>query len=133
MKNIARQILRNIFGKSIEVIDLKLAFHKDANIYGQHGTLRASHVTQGIKDQDVRFVFIGTSVPPALTPRIFEYVWEEARAQGYVPTALTAYGEVLATAKGIEPAELLSAARRAAEQGGNDMSKVDNVSALNPV
>jgi hypothetical protein len=129
--NIARQIARNLFGKSIEVVDLKIAFHKDANIYGEHGTLRASHVTQGLKDQDVRFVFIGTTEPPALTPRIFEYIWEEARAQGYVPTALSSYGNVLATATNIKPAALISAERQVAERG-DVMTKVDNVAALTP-
>jgi hypothetical protein len=131
MKNIARQIARNLLGKSIEVVDLKIAFHKDANIYGEHGTLRASHVTQGLKDQDVRFVFIGTTEPPALTPRIFEYIWEEARAQGFIPTALTGYGKVLATATNIKPAQLISEERRVAERG-DVLTKVDNIAALAP-
>lgn len=130
MKNIARAIARKVFGKSIEVVDLEIKFHKEANIYGQHGTLRASHVTQNIKDSDVRFVFVGLSVPPALTPLIFEYIWEEARAQGFVPTALTGYGQVLDTDKNVPTTALLSAERQAAENGHHDLSKVDNVAAL---
>lgn len=132
MKNIARQIARHFLGKSIEVVDLKIAFHKEANIYGEHGTLRVSHITQGLRDQDVRFAFIGVSTPPALTPLIFEYIWEEARAKGYIPSALTGYGSVLVTTADVKPVELISAARQAAENGHNDLSKVNNVAALSP-
>lgn len=83
---------RNIFGSSIEVIDLKIAFHKDANPFGTHGILKADHVDQKLKDHPVRFVFIGASKPPVLTPRILSYLWEEARAQGYQPQSLESYG-----------------------------------------
>lgn len=96
-----RNILRSIRGKSFEIIDLKMAFHKDANLYGHHGHLRASHVAQNLKDAQVRFVFIGLSSPPPMTPRIMEYIWEEAKAQGYIPHELTTYGHVLEATTGM--------------------------------
>lgn len=99
--SVARSIARRIFGRSIEVIDLEIAFHKEANPYGSHGTLIATHVGQGLKNAPVRFVFIGMSEPPALTPRIAEYIWEEARAQGYMPSAIQTYGSVLETSKSL--------------------------------
>lgn len=91
------KILAAIFGKSYQVIDLKLAFHKDANLYGHHGYLLASHRAQKLEDTAIRFVFIGLTHPPVMTPRIMEYVWEEARSQGYIPHALVSYGNVLQT------------------------------------
>lgn len=113
--SIARTIARRVFGKSIQVNDLKIAFHKEANLYGTHGLLTASHVDQGLKNVPVRFVFVGMSEPPAMTPVIVDYIWEEAKAQGYVPHALSAYGLVLATHTGLAPRDLISQERRQAE------------------
>jgi hypothetical protein len=93
--SVFRNLAKKLFGKSIEVIDLDVRFHKEANHFGHHGTLRASHVAQNLKDHEVRFVFVGVSTPPPMTPLIVDHIWEEAKAQGYVPHAILTYGEVL--------------------------------------
>lgn len=137
IKNIARQIARNIFGRSIEVVDLPIKFHKDANYYGTHGKLQGNSVEHNLKDAEIRFVFPGMSTPPALTPRIMEYIWEEARAAGFVPTKLINYGQVIPTERELEARAAVSAARIAAERAGKPATagamdpKVNNVAALN--
>ena len=113
--SVARAIARRLFGRSIEVLDLEIAFHKEANHYGTHGVIIASHKDHGLKNQSVRFVFIGMSEPPAMTPRIIEYIWEEARAQGFVPTAIQSYGSVLNTHAGLPSRALIRHQLRQAE------------------
>lgn len=108
-----RNAARRFFGKSIEIIDLEIKLHKEANLYGRHGTLIASHVEQKLQNYPVRFVFKGLSSPPALTPRILDFIWEEAKAQGYVPHRLENYGEVLLTSA-VAPRELVSDDAKAA-------------------
>ncbi len=111
----ARAIARRLFGRSIEVLDLEIAFHKQANHFGTHGVIIASHKDLKLDNQPVRFVFIGLTQPPAMTPRIIEYVWEEARAQGFIPFSIQSYGHVLATHTGLPPRALVSESRRDAE------------------
>jgi hypothetical protein len=113
--SIARAIARRLFGRSIEVLDLEIVFHKAANHFGSHGIITASHKDLGLANEPVRFVFIGMTTPPALTPRVLEYIWEEARAQGFLPTAVESYGHVLTTHVGLPPRALVSADRRNAE------------------
>ncbi len=137
LKNALRPLIRRIWGVSIEVIDLKIVFHKDANLYGTHGHLKATHVDSRNVEQTVRFAFIGVSTPPALTPRIVNYIWEEAQAQGYTPIEIAKYGMVIPTDAQVRPSALVSEARRRAEGvraatvDGID-KRVDNVAALTP-
>ena len=113
--SIVRSIARHLFGKSWEVLDLEIAFHKQANPFGTHGVLLASHKDLKLDNQPVRFVFIGMTQPPAMTPRIIEYVWEEARAQGFIPYSIQSYGTVLSTHTGLPPRALVSESRRNSE------------------
>lgn len=113
--SVARAIARRLFGRSIEIIDLEIAFYKDANRYGTHGVIIASHKDLGLENQPVRFVFIGMSEPPPMTPRVIEYVWEEAKVQGFIPTSIKSYGSVLATHIGFPPLALVCDDRRRAE------------------
>lgn len=112
-----RSILRTVFGKSWEIIDLEIAFHKRANLYGEHGRILASHRAENIDGEPVRFVFVGLSSPPPMTPRILEYIWEEARAQGFIPHAMITYGAVLQTTPDLVPNDLVREALRNAQQG----------------
>lgn len=89
------KVLRMAFGKRKEKNTLEIVFHKDANPYGTHGTIRASHRAHRLENASVRFAFVGISVPPALTPEIFKYIWESARAAGYMPVDLMTYGRVI--------------------------------------
>jgi hypothetical protein len=84
--------LSEIFGKKPKPFDLELRFHKEANLYGEHGQIVVSHVRQGLVEKPVRFVFVGCTTPPKLDRIAFNYIWEEARAQGYVPHEIRSYG-----------------------------------------
>jgi hypothetical protein len=95
--SIARNLARRLFGQSIEVIGLELVFHKKANLYGTHGIITASHRDQKLDNYPVRFCFVGLSEAPPMTPVIMNYIWEEAKAQGYTPFKLQSYGHVLET------------------------------------
>ena len=84
----------NIFKRNApKPFELELRFHKEANLYGEHGTLVVSHVKQGITEMPVRFVFVGVATPPKLDRVLFNYIWEEARTQGYIPHSLRTYGK----------------------------------------
>jgi hypothetical protein len=111
--NFITTLIRRLTGNSIKIIELK--FHKDANKHGTHGHLLASHIDHKLENHPVRFVFHGLTTPPPLTPKVMNYIWEEARAQGYIPKALHSYGHTLETATGFEPSELVSQERRDAE------------------
>lgn len=93
----ARNLVRRMFGQSIEVLGLEIAFHKQANMHGTHGVLIASHRDQKLENHPVRFVFVGLSEAPPMTPIIMNYIWEEARAQGYIPFKVMSYGHILET------------------------------------
>lgn len=79
--------------RKVSSIDLEIRFHKEANYFGEHGTIVVSHVKQNLRESPVRFVFVGITTPPKLDLRLMTYIWEEARAQGYVPHALATYGK----------------------------------------
>lgn len=81
------------YTKTSSANKLEIRFHKDANYHGEHGQLLASHKKQGIEKQPIRFVFLGVSEAPKLDAVNFNYIWEEARAQGYIPHALVSYGD----------------------------------------
>jgi hypothetical protein len=88
---------------------LEVRFHKDANRFGEHGTLIGSHVRQGLDMEPIRFVFVGMATPPKLTLELHIYIWEEAIAQGYIPHDLQTYGkenEVVDTSKPIISAQV---------------------------
>ncbi|BAW19199.1 hypothetical protein [Ralstonia phage RP31] len=130
-KNNLRILARQLFGKSFEVADLDIVFHKEANYFGAHGYLTASSAEHNVKDENIRFVFPGLSTPPVLTPRILDYIWEEAKAAGFIPTSLVSYGNVLPADSNLPSRALVSAQRRLAEDSTAD-TKVDNVAALTP-
>lgn len=71
---------------------LEVRFHKDANPFGEHGTIVASHVRQNLNNYPVRFVFLGMVKPPPLTLELHQWLYEEAKAQGYMPTEIRTYG-----------------------------------------
>lgn len=108
MKTLFIKLLRAMFGRSFEVMDLPVKFYKEANLYGTHGWLVVSHLTENLKNVPVRFVFVGQSTPPALTPRILEYIWEEAKAQGFLPHALESYGATLIANKDLSMGDIRS-------------------------
>lgn len=65
--------------------DLEIRFHTEAARHGRHGQIQVSHVRKGIKHRVVNFVIVGFTQPPQVTPGLMQYIWDEAKAQGYVP------------------------------------------------
>lgn len=125
-----RNLARKYLGKSFEINDLVIAFHKEANLYGTHGHLRATHIDQNIKDAPVRFVFIGMTRPPELTPTILTYIWEEARAKGYVPHGIHSYGHAI-DLKSAKMDDIISPERRSAEDASYLTSVLDKTTSYN--
>jgi hypothetical protein len=72
--------------------DLEIRFHKDANVFGEHGTINVTHVRQGLVENTVRFVIVGLTTPPNLSKEVFNLIWEAAKAQGYIPHHIVTYG-----------------------------------------
>ena len=73
--------------------ELEVRFHKEANFFGEHGTLNASHHKQELKETNIRFVLVGLTTPPKLDLFTFVFLWEAAKEQGYIPHALVTYGK----------------------------------------
>ncbi len=73
--------------------ELEVRFHKQANVFGEHGTICVTHVKQGLVETPVRFVFVGLTTPPKLDLFTYVYIWEEAKAQGYIPHHVVTYGK----------------------------------------
>lgn len=117
LKTAIRAFRRNLFGSVAEVVDVGILFHHDANPFGAHGYLRVSSVEHNLQETNVRFVFPGLSNPPALTPRLMYYIWEEAQNAGFMPVSLTSYGHTLTTDK-VPPRSLVSAIRQQADSAG---------------
>lgn len=90
-----RRIARKIFGSSVEVLDLNLLFHKQATEFGAHGYLLVNSREHKLEEAPVRFFFRGLSTPPKMTPRLIDYIWEEAKAAGFTPIHLLSYGNIL--------------------------------------
>lgn len=84
-------ILAKIFPRA-KSTDLEIRFHKDANHFGEHGQLNVTHVKQNLKGVPVRFVFVGVSEAPKMDLALMNYIWEEAKYQGYIPHHLVCYG-----------------------------------------
>lgn len=84
--------ISRLFNRANPHSDLEIKFHKDANHFGEHGQLKVTHVTHKLKGANVRFVFPGLAEAPALTRVMLDHIWESARAQGFVPHELVAYG-----------------------------------------
>lgn len=84
--------LSRILNRANPHSDLEIKFHKEANHFGEHGQLKVTHVKQQLKGANIRFVFPGLAEAPALTRVMLDHIWEAARAQGYVPHELIAYG-----------------------------------------
>lgn len=95
--SILRKILNKLSGRSNTGISLEIKFHKETNLYGMHGRLVASSKELGLVNASIRFVFVGITTPPPLSLELFNYIWEEAKAQGYTPQSLLVYGNVMET------------------------------------
>lgn len=72
---------------------LSVKFHHEANLFGEHGKLNVTNKKMGIIESPVIFVFPGVTTPPKLELGLLEYVWEQAKNQGYIPHYVESYGK----------------------------------------
>lgn len=86
-------IINKLFKRTPSAFELEIRFHKEAIHYGEHGSMIVSHVKQGLIETPVRFVFVGIATPPRMDRALFNYIWEEAKYQGYIPHSLRTYGK----------------------------------------
>ena len=88
-----KKIIHKLLGRrGYDFEYLEIRFYKAANVYGEHGTINVTHIKQGLVEVPVRFVFVGVTTPPVLCRNTFNHIWEEAKAQGYVPHHIETYG-----------------------------------------
>lgn len=69
----------------------QVVFYKEAAEYAEHFRLRVTNRTLKISDVVVPGAFVGMTQPPRLDVETLNYIFETARAQGYVPHHLEAY------------------------------------------
>lgn len=69
----------------------QVVFYKEAAEYAEHFRLRVTNRTLKIHDIVVAGAFVGMTQPPRLDVETLNYIFEAARAQGYVPYHLEAY------------------------------------------
>lgn len=85
--------LVSLFGKKQKPFnETEIKFHKEAIYFGEHGQIVVSNIKEGLREQAVRFVFVGLTTPPKLDAAIFLRIWEEAKNQGYIPHYIDFYG-----------------------------------------
>lgn len=91
--NFFQRVMLFIFGRPHISTELRICFHKEAIYFGEHGSINVSNKKLGIVEQDVVFVFVGVTTPPVLDLTTYIRIWEEAKAQGYIPHHISQYGK----------------------------------------
>lgn len=109
--------LRPHGGKNI--LDVDIAFHRDAAQYGSHGKVLVTSRKHGLNQIGVHFVFVGLSTPPGLSPMVFEYIMEKAAEQGIKVHEIIYYGTPLKSNAGLPARAMLSKSRGDAEDAVN--------------
>ena len=105
--------LRPHGGKNI--LDVEIAFHRDAAQYGSHGKILVTSRKHGLRQIGVHFVFVGLSTPPNLNSMVLEYIWDKAAEQGYQAHDIMYYGTPLKSNVGLPARAMLSKSRADAE------------------
>lgn len=88
-----------MFSRKNKYSSLEIAFYKEASHFGEHGQLEVSSRRERLKHQTVAFAFKSMSELPDLTPELMVFIWEEAKAQGYVAHKLISYGQAIGQAR----------------------------------
>lgn len=118
--------LRPHGGKNI--LDVEIAFHRDAAQYGSHGKILVTSRKLGLNKIGVHFVFVGLSTPPGLSPSVFEYIWEKAAEKGIQAHEIIYYGTTLKSNVGLPARSMISKSRNDAEDA---VKTEDRLSVLN--
>lgn len=69
---------RNAYGER------EIKFYKDARMSKEHGRVVVSHLSMGLDQVEVPFVFPGMSEPPKLDDRLMTDIRSAAESQGYI-------------------------------------------------
>jgi hypothetical protein len=80
--------------KNKTTIDAKVLFHKESNDFPEHGSIYVDHVQHRLKNEPVRFSFVGIA-PPQMTPEVLAHIWDQAERQGYKVYKLRSYADVM--------------------------------------
>lgn len=91
--NFFNKLMTAIFGRPHITTELKICFHKEAIYFGEHGTINVTNKKLGLVEQNIVFVFVGITTPPVLDLTTYIRIWEEAKAQGYIPHHIVQYGK----------------------------------------
>lgn len=94
-------------------IRLEMKFHTAVNNHIEHGTLFASHVSMGLNNFALRFVFVNLSEAPKMSREVFNYIIDQAEKEGYIVHALRSYACVTASLKPLRSVTYQSEAERA--------------------
>lgn len=83
---------RHAIEKALGNLPHEIRFYKEAARHGEHGTLLVDSPKHGIRDTVISFVFVGEPMPPAISPMLLEYIWQEGLIHGFVVKELRTYG-----------------------------------------
>jgi hypothetical protein len=96
------RIIEKLSGKKNK-INLPVKFHTDAFDLPEHGTIYVNNKTKRLSNEPVRFSFVGAAVPPKLDQNVFNYIWTQAKKQGYEPIHLRTYATVYPASMNVVP------------------------------
>lgn len=99
-----------MFGrKKVQIKEYDVRFYKEAALHGNHGQINVTSKHDSLQEQNVIFVFAGRGSVPKITPYIINEIFEQARAQGFIPHFIEHYGEPVYTEQSIAPANNIEA------------------------
>lgn len=78
----------------VQTQGLKILFYKDTAATGVHGTIYADHVQMGLKKEPIGFFFQDIAEPPAMTPELLAYIFDQSKTRGWMPISLRSYATV---------------------------------------
>lgn len=89
-----KKLIQALLGKkkATKFDGIKVAFHKDVNTIGEHGTINCLSKKHGmLEPYPVRFAFLGVNEPPKMDLDTMAFIWDQAECQGYTPLNLRSY------------------------------------------
>lgn len=72
--------------------EVNIKFYKEANYFGEHGKIVVTRVKDGLYEVPVSFVFMGMTTPPKMSDQAINFIFDEARHQGFIPHYIEQYG-----------------------------------------
>ncbi len=84
-----------VFGAApdkLKKFDSKIVFHQAAVNYPEHGRLIVTNRSLNLKNDMIRFSFVGLEIAPPLTITAVHEIYEQAASEGYVVHEIYTYG-----------------------------------------